>query len=181
MQSATRMVYYALPVYGLAWIKHARRVSMESDPTWLVRESYPKRISYKILRQEISRTLIFLLRAAPNNLDAAETAIQKFRKHHMEAHREIDFWRCGQGHPNIPNKANRIICIRTMKFDENGRHIKGMHRNYVNGNDDVVDLKSRHPGISDSHLNAALDTIPASRHKEFHAILDQLKQSLDGS
>ena len=67
-----------------------------------------------------------------------------------------------------------------MKFDENGKCIKnGMHRHYTDDKIIVAGLESRHPKISDSNLNAALDAIPANKHEEFHTILDQLKSRLD--
>ena len=67
-----------------------------------------------------------------------------------------------------------------MKFDQNGKHIKGgMHRHHINRKADVVDLDSRHPEISDFNLNATLDAIPVSKHEEFHILLDRLKSSLD--
>ena len=69
-----------------------------------------------------------------------------------------------------------------MRFDQNGKYVKGKtHRHYVSGEADVVDLQSRHQGISDSNLSIAMDSIHPNRHEEFHRILDQLKTSLDSS
>ena len=69
-----------------------------------------------------------------------------------------------------------------MEFDQNGKRIKNSsHRNPVIDDVTVVDLGSRHPGISDSHLAVALDSVAKDRHEEFYRILVQIKTSLDGS
>lgn len=61
-----------------------------------------------------------------------------------------------------------------MNFDQNGRHIKGVHRTTINQNNVVVNLESRYDGISDTTLNTVLDMVHEERMEDFHSILGQL-------
>ena len=67
-----------------------------------------------------------------------------------------------------------------MKFDRDGRRIRGGNTYQPAGGDDTVvtDLGSRHPGISDSHLAIALDAIPLDKHEEFHKVLLRMEGDL---
>ena len=68
-----------------------------------------------------------------------------------------------------------------MEFDQDGKRIRGSltYRLPVDDDHVVTDLESRHPGISDSHLGIALDTIPADKHEEFHKILSLIEADQD--
>ena len=70
-----------------------------------------------------------------------------------------------------------------MKFDQYGKRIKGnqAYRPSGDGETVVADLKSRHSGISDSHLDIALDTIPPDMHEAFHELLHQIEADQDSS
>lgn len=63
-----------------------------------------------------------------------------------------------------------------MKFDSKGRRIPDHHKTFFNTGDDVVvDLGSRHAGISDSSIQTALAMIDPSNTTKFHTLVEQLQ------
>lgn len=62
-----------------------------------------------------------------------------------------------------------------MRFDQNGQHIKGVHRTTINQDNVVIDLESRHCGISDTTLNTVFQMVHEEKMADFHSILDQLQ------
>lgn len=66
-----------------------------------------------------------------------------------------------------------------MMFDERtGRRIPSVHETRQIHNDVIIDLDSRHDGISDMTLNTVLEMVHKEKSADFHNILDQL-QSLN--
>ena len=62
-----------------------------------------------------------------------------------------------------------------MRYDQNGRYIRGTHKTTIHHDNMVVDLESRHNGISDTILNKVLQIVHEERTDYFHSILDQLQ------
>ena len=63
-----------------------------------------------------------------------------------------------------------------MEFDSKGRWSRKRTRREVKLDDDTIQtgFGSRHPGISDSYLQVALDAIPPSMHEVFHKLINQI-------
>lgn len=66
-----------------------------------------------------------------------------------------------------------------MNFDEKtGKRLRSVHRTHQIHEDLVIDLDSRHNGISDNTLNTVLEMVHKEKSADFHNILEQL-QSLN--
>ena len=66
-----------------------------------------------------------------------------------------------------------------MKFDEiTGKRLPSVHKSHQIHDDVIINLNSRHEGISDITLNTVLEMVHKEKSADFHDILEQL-QSLN--
>lgn len=63
-----------------------------------------------------------------------------------------------------------------MMFDERtGKHLTSVHKTHQIHDDVVVNLDSRHNGMSDITLNTVLEMVHKEKSADFHNILKQLQ------
>jgi hypothetical protein len=64
----------------------------------------------------------------------------------------------------------------SKRFDENGNRLRSVCVTHQIHDDVVVNLDSKHPGISDATLNTALQMVHDDRVSDFHSFLEQISE-----
>ena len=60
------------------------------------------------------------------------------------------------------------------RFDENGRRLKGICKTHQIHEDVVIELNSRHDGISDNAVNSVFQMVHSDRISDFYSVLEQM-------